>query len=561
MGKILYIRLDSSPLPEPSDEIIIKDFNLESYFCTLLGKRLLEDTGLLGAMSYPGKLITDFGDLHKEGYKEIVQQWEKVLAVLLKFQLEDDKVFIFRLPDSYLNWLSICDIPNTPKIRNYYNRIANVSIKKKELIEIVDEVLKKKLASFLQRNKENIDRIVFSIDDINQESYISILWGSLIAHNYELLTLKVFRRYCLFHIKPFQNDYEDIKSFSEGLAAVRRNKKWGYINTNGKEVIECKYTMANDFNEGMACVKKLVDWGAINTCGNEIISTIHGDCKGSFSEGICAFNTFPKKYGIWDYYNKYGEKVDARCMHDAGVFSEGLAVIKECDGYYVLNKDMKPVFYKKMGLSVYYRFHDGLIEYEECLKYGFINNMGHIVIPCIYDRVSYFSESLCFVKRDDKWGVIDKKGNIVISFIFDDFLYYYGFHENLAAVKQNNKWGFVNRIGEIVIPFLYDDDSFAYRFVNGYAAVKFNGYWGIIDRKGNNVVPFVYEQLELENEYQFSNNLVPVKKNGRWGYINIKGDVVIPFIYDFAKSFHDGMACVSLNGKFGYINKEWLKVL
>lgn len=28
MGKILYIRLDSSPLPEAYDEIIVKDFNL-----------------------------------------------------------------------------------------------------------------------------------------------------------------------------------------------------------------------------------------------------------------------------------------------------------------------------------------------------------------------------------------------------------------------------------------------------------------------------------------------------------------------------------------------------
>ena len=195
MGKILYIRLDSSPLPEPSDEIIIKDFNLESYFCTLLGKRLLEDTGLLGAMSYPGKLITDFGDLHKEGYKEIVQQWEKVLAVLLKFQLEDDKVFIFRLPDSYLNWLSICDIPNTPKIRNYYNRIANVSIKKKELIEIVDEVLKKKLASFLQRNENNVNHMVFSLDEIDRESYIIKQWKQIILHDYKIWTLKDYKEW------------------------------------------------------------------------------------------------------------------------------------------------------------------------------------------------------------------------------------------------------------------------------------------------------------------------------------------------------------------------------
>ena len=81
MGKILYIRLDSSPLPEPSDEIIIKDFNLESYFCTLLGKRLLEEAGLSGAMPYPGKLITDFEKIDGEAYRKIIRQWEKILSL------------------------------------------------------------------------------------------------------------------------------------------------------------------------------------------------------------------------------------------------------------------------------------------------------------------------------------------------------------------------------------------------------------------------------------------------------------------------------------------------
>lgn len=72
--KILYIRLDSSPLPEACNEMIVKDFNLESYFCALLGRRLLEDTGLGGSMLYPGKLVADFEKANKEAYREIIQQ-------------------------------------------------------------------------------------------------------------------------------------------------------------------------------------------------------------------------------------------------------------------------------------------------------------------------------------------------------------------------------------------------------------------------------------------------------------------------------------------------------
>ena len=109
--KILYIRLDFSPLPEACDEIIVKDFNLESYFCALLGRRLLEDAGQGGAMPYPGRLVADFEKADKEAYREIIRQWEGILASLLISQSENDKDFIVSLPDSYISWLDRCDIP------------------------------------------------------------------------------------------------------------------------------------------------------------------------------------------------------------------------------------------------------------------------------------------------------------------------------------------------------------------------------------------------------------------------------------------------------------------
>lgn len=51
--------------------------------------------------------------------------------------------------------------------------------------------------------------------------------------------------------------YDQIDAFSEGLAAVRRDGKWGYINLKGEEVIPCQFS--NDFppgqfSEGLACV-------------------------------------------------------------------------------------------------------------------------------------------------------------------------------------------------------------------------------------------------------------------------------------------------------------------
>jgi hypothetical protein len=49
-------------------------------------------------------------------------------------------------------------------------------------------------------------------------------------------------------------DYEDAGWFSEGLFAVQRRGKWGFINTKGDLVIDCKYTDINlvGFRDGLA---------------------------------------------------------------------------------------------------------------------------------------------------------------------------------------------------------------------------------------------------------------------------------------------------------------------
>jgi len=68
--------------------------------------------------------------------------------------------------------------------------------------------------------------------------------------------------------------FDEAWVFSEGLAAVKKDGKWGYINTKGKQVVECKFDDAWGFSEGLAQVKKDDKWGYINTKGEQVI-----ECK------------------------------------------------------------------------------------------------------------------------------------------------------------------------------------------------------------------------------------------------------------------------------------------
>lgn len=61
--------------------------------------------------------------------------------------------------------------------------------------------------------------------------------------------------------------FDGAGNFKEGFSAVKKDGKWGYINTKGEQIIECKFDDTNYFNEGFAAVAKDGKLGYINTKG------------------------------------------------------------------------------------------------------------------------------------------------------------------------------------------------------------------------------------------------------------------------------------------------------
>lgn len=93
-------------------------------------------------------------------------------------------------------------------------------------------------------------------------------------------------------------------SFKEGFAAVQKDGKWGYINTKGEQIVECKFDDAWGFIGGFAKVKKDGKWGYINTKGEQIIEYKFDDAY-DFNEGFARV----QKDGKWGYINTKGRPV------------------------------------------------------------------------------------------------------------------------------------------------------------------------------------------------------------------------------------------------------------
>lgn len=65
--------------------------------------------------------------------------------------------------------------------------------------------------------------------------------------------------------------FDGTLAFSEGRAAIQLEQKWGYIDTHGKVVVRPQYEWVSDFFEGLAMVGISADeWAYIDVAGNRV---------------------------------------------------------------------------------------------------------------------------------------------------------------------------------------------------------------------------------------------------------------------------------------------------
>ena len=137
-----------------------------------------------------------------------------------------------------------------------------------------------------------------------------------------------------------KREYDYVAEYSEGLAWVRLNGKFGFIDKSGTEVIPCKYNYAYSFSEGLAGVLLNGKYGFIDKMGTEVTPCKYDDA-GSFHEGLAAV-ALNGKYGFID---KSGTEVIPCKYDDAYPFSEGRALV-------VLNGKLGTV--DKSGVETWY---------------------------------------------------------------------------------------------------------------------------------------------------------------------------------------------------------------
>jgi serine/threonine protein kinase len=277
--------------------------------------------------------------------------------------------------------------------------------------------------------------------------------------------------------------FDDANNFYEGLAAVKINNKWGYIDKTGNVIITPKFYVATHFSEGLAQVvindELHSNCGYIDKDGNFLIIPPKFQCNFNhnpyFHEGlaIVAIVAIEDKYK--EYYYKYGYidktgNIIIKPQFDyAESFSEGLAVVKINGKYGYIDKTGNTVIKEKFRLADSFSAGLGLINTNG--KYGYIDKTGNTVIKPQFDYAGSFSEGLAVVGINGKGYYIDKTGNIIQP------IYAHSFSEGLAAVEINGKYGYIDKTGKMIITPQF---NYAFPFSEGLARVEINGKYGYI---------------------------------------------------------------------------------
>ncbi len=141
-----------------------------------------------------------------------------------------------------------------------------------------------------------------------------------------------FRQGNLYGIKDINGKlvktpfFSDFYPFSEGLAGVKVQGNWGFMDENFNLVIKPAYTekVVYAFQNGYARFKQNGKTGVLDKSGNIILPAQYDDLY-EFSDGLMAF----QQQGKWGYINLKGETVIYPEYLSAYNFKYGMAVVKD----------------------------------------------------------------------------------------------------------------------------------------------------------------------------------------------------------------------------------------
>ena len=323
-----------------------------------------------------------------------------------------------------------------------------------------------------------------------------------------------------------QDEYDDARDFSEGLAAVNQKGKWGYINNAGELVIPFQFRSAGAFSCGLAKVQDF-DYNEfyIDKSGT-IPFQVDGEELSSFSD--CRARIF--KDPFYFFIDNHGRIVSEKTFIGAANFKSGYGMVQAEDGWNVIDTSGNLLLNKSFDKCYYPS--DGLVKVKigSSIKYITLADQSE---SNTFKQGTNYHNGVAAIEKNG-YVLIDKQGNPLSKSY--DVLQYLG--NDRWLYFRNGKCGLMTSNGKEVSDAIYD---IIYRYDDMATAYSKGDMWGVVDINGNELTGPIFPLM-----WEFKNGMARAIFNGGIGFIDQSGFQVIPPYFIEVRDFYEGMARVQV---------------
>ena len=352
--------------------------------------------------------------------------------------------------------------------------------------------------------------------------------------------------------------YDFIADYSEGMFAVKKDNKYGFIDENCNVCIPLIYDSVSSFHNQKAIVKMGNEFKFINIDGSISLE----------------FTDYEIKYALLDYllnikYNfvygldslKQEERkslMENESNYDLEIYDEISDTFLNRENYNKY-KDYKNVLEER---EKYFeeRRKASQIEAEKLRTYKFektedgvniIDKDGYPLLPRFNDYcdVEYFNNDFFVIKKKDSlldheyyYGLVDKKGRLILPC---DYKYIYEGEKYIVIEDYSGKGLFSIISKRVVLPCGYKDITDMLCDKELYIVENEIGKCAIYSAsKENFITDFIFDEIGYFDNWN-ENLPVPVKIGGKIGFVNREGEFATECIYD-----HPYLEIATKNGEW-----------
>lgn len=184
------------------------------------------------------------------------------------------------------------------------------------------------------------------------------------------------------YVLPLTDEFQFIGGLSEAFLTIKKDNRFGFIDLEGRLRIANRYDSVRSFHDGMAAVKLLGKWGFIDRLEKLRIQPQFNEIS-EFSDRLAIVS----KDGFQGLIDPNGTEVLPISYDEIHRNEDGSFVIKKDDFYGLANNEGLLVIHPKYE---YLQEHpDGFVIVKLRGKFGVLKANGVNAIPSIYDHIFY----------------------------------------------------------------------------------------------------------------------------------------------------------------------------